>query len=320
MNLPPQKFVLVTEEAELHFIEECFRRSGMRDDLAVGVARLLVNSDLRGVRSHGIFWAPRYCRNFRKGRHNPDPDIRIARETVTTVVVDGDGFLGYMPTMIATEKAIDKARQVGVGMGLIRHIGHYGAAGHYTRMCTDAGCVGFSVQGLPASGSSPGEGPKPSVAFTGLPPMSFAMPGGEEPGVNLDMVANALSGYDGDEFADLPERIPAAFFKSMGLVATAALIGGGLAGFNLPEAQALAQKWPAADLGAMVLAIRRPSSRRGSSRRKRIATFAKPASRSRRCPATMKSCSPATWRSGSWRVIEPRGSALAKSNRKWRQR
>ena len=116
---------------------------------------------------------------------------------MTTVVVDGDGFLGYMPTMIATAKAIDKARQVGVGMGLIRHIGHYGAAGHYTRMCTDAGCVGFSVQGLPASGSSPGEGPKPSVAFTGLPPMS---------------------------------------------------------------------------------------SRRGSSRRKRIATFAKPASRSRRCP------------------------------------
>ena len=58
MNLPPQEFVLVTEEAELHFIEECFRRSGMRDDLAVGVARLLVNSDLRGVRSHGIFGPP----------------------------------------------------------------------------------------------------------------------------------------------------------------------------------------------------------------------------------------------------------------------
>ena len=38
MNLPPEEFISVTEEAELEFITACFRRCGVREDLAAGVA------------------------------------------------------------------------------------------------------------------------------------------------------------------------------------------------------------------------------------------------------------------------------------------
>jgi LDH2 family malate/lactate/ureidoglycolate dehydrogenase len=254
VNLPPEDFVRVSEEDELEFLSLCLQNAGMASDHAAVVSRLLTNSDLRGVRSHGIGWAPGYCRHYNEGRHNPEPDMHVVHDTASTVIVDGDGALGYVPSVMATELAIGKAKASGVSLGLVRHIGHYGAAGHYTRMCKDAGCIGFSVQGF-----RPGEGaprdPKPSAGFTGAPPMSFAIPGGDEPGIVLDMVAHAMSGYNAPQFEDLLERVPAAFFKSMGLVAAAMMIGGPLTGFTLPEADDVAERWGAATLGGTILVI-----------------------------------------------------------------
>ena len=256
MNLPPDEYVLVSEEAELAFLTECFLRSGVKHAAhAAQMARLLTNSELRGVRSHGIGWVPGYCRHFKEGRHNPDPDIRVVHETDTTVIVDGDGFLGYVPSMLATEQAIAKAKASGIGLGLVRHIGHYGAAGHYTRPCMDAGCVGFSVQGFRGDGGRAGQDPKPSAGWTGAPPMSFSIPAGDEPGIVLDELAHAVSGVDHADVQDLLERVPATFFKSMGLVASATLIGGALTGFTLAAGDAIAERWQAARCGGMVLAI-----------------------------------------------------------------
>jgi hypothetical protein len=85
--------------------------------------------------------------------------------------------------------------------------------------------------------------------------MSFSIPSQQEPDIVLDMVAHALSGHNREEDADLLERVPAAFFKSSGLVAVAILLGGGLTGFTLPEADESERKWPGATMGGMVLAI-----------------------------------------------------------------
>ncbi len=256
MNRPPEEFVRVAEERELAFLTECLAKSGMKSrDHAARTARLLTNSELRGVRSHGINFVPGYCRNFREGRLNPDPRIRVVHETATTAIVDGDGGLGYVPSMLATDQAVDKAKSAGVGIGLVRGIGHYGSAGHYTRRCMEAGCVGFSVQGYRGAGGQPGQDPKPSAGWTGAPPMSFAIPAGGEPGIVLDMVAHAVSGEGPKKVEDLLERVPATFFKSMGLVAAATLLGGALAGVTLPEADEVVERWPGANLGGLVLAI-----------------------------------------------------------------
>jgi L-2-hydroxycarboxylate dehydrogenase (NAD+) len=255
MNTPPEEYILVSEADELAFLQECFQRAGLEPEHAQLMSRLLTNSELRGVRSHGIGWSPGYCQQLKEGRLNPHPDVKVVHSNPTTVVLDGDGSLGYMPTMRATELAIERAREVGIGMGLVRHIGHYGAAGHYTRVCRDAGCIGFSVQGFRGDGGSGNRKPKPSVAYTGAPPMSFAIPSGSEPAIVLDMVAHTMSEYNSDKNADLLERVPAAFFKSMGLVGVATLLGGALTGFTLPAGDQMEERWPGARMGGMVLAI-----------------------------------------------------------------
>jgi LDH2 family malate/lactate/ureidoglycolate dehydrogenase len=255
LNEPPEEFILVREDRVLAFVGQCFRKSGIDTDHAATIARLLVNSDLRGVRSHGSRCANGYTRGFEQGSYNPNPSIEVVRDTPAMTVLDGDGTLGYLPMVRATEMAVEKARATGVGIGLVRHIGHYGSAGHYARICLEAGCVGFSVAGFRAEGTSSATNPKRSVGFGGNPPISFAIPAGDEPDVVLDAGASILATYDGAGSDELLENLPSAFFKSMGLVAAANLLGGALAGFTGPAGDAIEAHWPGADRGGMVLAI-----------------------------------------------------------------
>ena len=255
MNRPPEDFVHVDEERLLNFSTTCFEKAGITHEHAALISRLLVNSDLRGVRSHGTRTVNGYCGGFENGSLNPNPDIRVIHETPTAVVLDGNGTLGYLPMVRATEHAIAKAKAVGIGMGLVRYIGHYGSAGHYARICNEAGCIGFSVQGYQNHGNAGGQDPKPQLGYYGNPPICFAIPSNDEPPVVLDAATCIMADYQrGPEFDALLSVIPAAFFKSIGYTAVACLLGGALTGFTEPPSEDTA-KWKGARHGGMVLAI-----------------------------------------------------------------
>lgn len=258
MNNPPEAFVPVQEDRLLAFATACFEKVGLDSEHAATISRLLVNSDLRGVRSHGTRTVNHYCQAFEDGRLNPQPDIRQVHETPTSVTYDGDGTLGYLPMIKATEGAIAKAKEVGIGMGLVRYIGHYGSAGHYARLCMEQGCIGFSVQGYRDQGryGNDGGGPNPNalLGYFGNPPICFAVPSEEEPPVVLDAATCILADNQrGPEFEALFSMIPAAFFKSIGYGAVASLMGGGLTGFTLSDE--IRQRYSNARNGGMVLAI-----------------------------------------------------------------
>ncbi len=255
VNQPPEKYVVAQERDLLRFSAECFEAVGLPAEHAQVITRLLVNSDLRGVRSHGTRQVDRYCLSFEAGELNPDPQVSTISDHGAVVALDGDGSLGYLPMVRATEIAIERAQNFGLGMATVRSIGHYGSAGHYCRMCMEADCVGFSVQGSSGRGKSQ-QDPKPQLAFFGNPPICFAIPGRESPGVVLDAATRILADYQlGPEFEELIPKIPAAFFKSVGYTAIAALLGGGLAGVSVVDEQTR-QRWPRAQSGGMILAIR----------------------------------------------------------------
>ena len=96
MNRPPETFVSVQEDRLLAFSTVCFEKAGLSHDHAALISRLLVNSDMRGVRSHGTRTVNGYCSGFETGSMNPQPNIRLVHETPTAVVLDGDGTLGYL--------------------------------------------------------------------------------------------------------------------------------------------------------------------------------------------------------------------------------
>merc|ERR1712169_72643 len=109
MNRPLESYVLVEEERLLRFSTTCFERAGLTSEHAQLISRLLVNSDLRGVRSHGTRTVNGYCGGFENGSLNPKPDLQTLSQSPTSAVLDGDGTLGYLPMVRAAERAIAKA-------------------------------------------------------------------------------------------------------------------------------------------------------------------------------------------------------------------
>ena len=127
MNRPPETSVNVREERLLSFASACFEKAGSPPAQARAVARLLVDSDLRGVRSHGCRALDGYCASLEAGLLNPAPRASVIHETPAVAALDGDGGLGYVPMLEATDMAVARARELGLGMATVRSIGHYAA-------------------------------------------------------------------------------------------------------------------------------------------------------------------------------------------------
>ena len=247
MNQPPVDCIRVEAEAHTKFLESCLKACHLANDHAEHMARRLTWADLRGIHSHGAPQVQRYVQDLQSGTVNPMPQMRVVREEEALMVVDGDGGYGYLPTARVTEKIITKAKERGLAAGSLRHIGHYGSASHYTSMCAEAGCIGFSVQGLVSGFDFPD---KP-IALWGSRPISFAIPAGDRPPIIVDGCANLFR----DEDLDLFSQVPSAFFMSLGFTVVAKLLGDALSGQMLRYTEESDPAWPAAGIGAFVLAI-----------------------------------------------------------------
>ena len=247
MNQPPVDFIRVEADALTEFLECCLKACKLADDHAEHMARRLTWADLRGIHSHGAPQVQRYVKDLQTGTVNPMPQTRVIREEEASIVVDGDGGYGYLPTARVTERIIAKAKERGLAAGSLQHIGHYGAASHYTHLCAEAGCIGFSVQGLVSGFDFPD---KP-IALWGSRPISFAIPAGDRPPIIVDGCANLFR----DKDLKLFDQVPAAFYMSLGFTVVAKLLGDALSGQMLRYTEEPDPDWPAAGIGAFVLAV-----------------------------------------------------------------
>jgi len=246
MNVPPTEAIRVPVDQLRGLSVALFRRAGVPSEHAELITELLIDTDLRGVLSHGTRCVNGYVRSFLEGRLNPTPQIRVIRDEPTTGIVDGDGGLGHPATVQATELAIAKARATGIGAAVSRNHGHFGGAGKYTRMAMREGCIGFCVSGHTMGGFKVD---RPVWNPLGAPPMSFAFPSGTETPLILDM---GTSFFAPEHFSSFFEQAPAAFFKSIGLVGVANLMGGVLAGMMFPEFAPENRTYAAAVYGAFI--------------------------------------------------------------------
>ena len=198
------------------------------------MARLLVETDLRGVFSHGTRQTPGYVRMMLEGRVNPRPTVRVVRETGTTQILDGDGGMGHFPCYQGTQWAVAKAKEHGTAAVTTCNHFHFGGAGKYARIALEQDCIGLAV-------SSHRLHLDPQSMVTGASggsPISVAFPAGAEPTLVLDTGANFID-WDAEHF----ERDPWPFFKSLGLGAVLQGLGGILAGIYKPEFQPPQSRW-----------------------------------------------------------------------------
>ena len=61
--------------------------------------------------------------------------------------IDAGHALGHVPTKMAMQSAIAKAKDMGVAIGVVRNSNHFGAAGVYSTMALDDGMIGIAMTG-----------------------------------------------------------------------------------------------------------------------------------------------------------------------------
>jgi LDH2 family malate/lactate/ureidoglycolate dehydrogenase len=138
------------------FILDTLIAAGVPPADAGVVSEVLLESDRRGIDSHGIGrLKPIYIDRIRDGILNPRTEVEIIRDRKTTAVLDGHNGLGHVAARQAMTMAIAKAKAHGLGMTAVRNSTHYGIAGYYAEMATQAGMIGFT-----------GTNARPSIAPT----------------------------------------------------------------------------------------------------------------------------------------------------------
>jgi LDH2 family malate/lactate/ureidoglycolate dehydrogenase len=251
MNRVPPDGVPVPPAALRELVRALAGKAGMADDKATLLADLLVQNDLRGVFSHGSRQVATYARDVRDGKLNARPQVAVRDESAATLLLDGDGGLGYFPSWQGAQALVEKARSVGVGVAVTRNHGHFGAAGLYTRVAAGAGLIGYDTSGHQLK-LRPGQ---PLLAAAGGSPMSFAVPGGSEPPLVLDFGAiHDLYGATPELLDYMMEKLPSTLFRSLGLGAMCQVLGGFLAGVPLDESHA-GRRFAGANQGALFVFI-----------------------------------------------------------------
>lgn len=225
MNMPPETFIRVPHGAMEAFVAKVGSTVGLDGEKAALLARLLTENDLRGTFSHGTQAIARYARAMRDGSINPSPEVRVVRETHVSLMVDGDGGLGYFPAYEGTLRAIEKAKTQGMAVMVTRNHGHIGAAGIYTRMTLEHDLLSM-ITGGSQMDLHPGQ---PAYVPAVGSPSSFSAPAGEEAPFVLDF--GAL--YDlrtSPHYAEVVEWLPSTVFRCIGLGVVSKVWGGLLAG------------------------------------------------------------------------------------------
>jgi L-2-hydroxycarboxylate dehydrogenase (NAD+) len=176
----------------MDFVDQALQRMDVPPDDARVTAKVLVETDLMGIESHGIAHLtvhPSYALGFKQGVVNPHPNIRVVHETPSTALVDGDGGLGPVVGHRAMEIAIEKAKECGTGMVAATRSRHYGAAGYYALMAVPYDMIGLALTNSP-----------PFVAPTfgrgrmlGTNPIAVAVPTRSGHPFLLDMATSAAS-------------------------------------------------------------------------------------------------------------------------------
>lgn len=167
----------VSWELMENFITDAFVAYGVPQEDAALCADVLLESDRRGIESHGCNrFKPIYIDRIAAGIQKPVTEIEVLKESPTTVVLDAHDGMGMVASYRAMKMIIDKAKKYGMGMAAVRNSTHYGIAGYWATMASKAGMIGIT-----------GTNARPSIAPTfgvenmlGTNPLTIAFPTDED--------------------------------------------------------------------------------------------------------------------------------------------
>ncbi|MCA9006323.1 MAG: Ldh family oxidoreductase [Planctomycetaceae bacterium] len=252
------KSALIEADCLKEFCIQLLLQAELRESDAELVADTLVESNLRGIDSHGVARLPHYLERIRKQSIKARPEMLWEPLGAAVGRVDGDHGLGQLAMVKAADHAVELARKSGAGWVSICNSSHCGALAYYGLRIAAEGMIGFAFTHVDPMVTPHGA----AEPFCGTNPLCITAPGKEGKSLCLDMatsitpwntIANAATegvSIPGDWALDAngkgttdPNEVVAIFpfggFKGSGLGlmidVLCALLGGAPIGPDIPK-------------------------------------------------------------------------------------
>lgn len=187
------------------FMKLGFEAVGVPEEDAAICAQVLIESDKRGIDSHGVGrFKPIYIDRIEDGIQFTKTEIEVVKETKTTAILDGHDGMGHVVGVKAMQMAIDKAKEYGMGMVAVRNSTHYGIAGYYPLMAAKNNMIGMT-----------GTNARPSIAPTfgvenmlGTNPLTIGFPTDEDFPFVIDCATSITQRGKIEHYARIGKTMP----------------------------------------------------------------------------------------------------------------
>ena len=124
------------------FAEKLEKRDVPRED-ALLAGQILAQNSLDGIYSHGVNRFPRLVSYIDKGYIDPKAKAEKVASFGAYEQWDGHLALGMVSAKIAMDRAIEIAKQYGIGLVAIRNTNHWMRGGYYGWQAADQGMIGI---------------------------------------------------------------------------------------------------------------------------------------------------------------------------------
>ena len=191
MGAAKDEVVRVSEARARDWATEVFVSTGMRSPEAALVADNLVTADCRGLMSHGLMRTRVYVERLKTGSIDPRATPEVAGQSGAVLIVDGRNAMGQVVVDFAVERAIEKAREHGIGVVGVRGSNHFGTCEYYAMKASAVKMIGIVATVSATNVMAPFGGVE---GLLGNNPVGIAVPTGKAPPLVLDLAMSVAAG------------------------------------------------------------------------------------------------------------------------------
>lgn len=188
-----QPLVVIEVDPIRDAVASVFEADGASPPIALRLADLLVDSDLAGHPSHGLYRVAEYHLACRSGIVDPRGEPYIVDDTLTsTAVVDGGGTFGQIAAQFAAQVACDRAQSHGISAVALRNCSHVGRLANHVDVIADRGMIGIMTAN-DAGANLMVAPPGGREGRLGTNPFAFSVPRLHRPHLILDIATSTVA-------------------------------------------------------------------------------------------------------------------------------
>lgn len=180
---------IITVEKEKQFVIDLLTKEEITKEDASLVADVLAAADVRGTKTHGLSRIQKYIERVSQGLIEPKGKLEEVQSKNNIVLFNGNNTLGQVAGYHAMNKAIELAKEFGVGIVGTGNTNHFGIGAFYSMMASSQNLIGFVC-----TNTSPLMAPFGGKdAMLGTNPFSVAIPSNKYDDIVLDLATSEVA-------------------------------------------------------------------------------------------------------------------------------